>query len=150
MGDVASKKLESTHSFADSRMHVHNVYAFEFGGQKEVFVANIGNPWVGPLAGAGLSRFDQKTKTFVMDTTTSDLSVRSAKQQPDGSIFVVTQEPSGHPTILARLEEKSGHLEAVSQTKLPARPHGGDGGADVVLGFDQDTMFVTDRQDNAS
>lgn len=144
--DLAQQALESTHSFPDSIMHVHNVYAFDFGGKKEIFAASIGNPWTGPTAGPGLARFDRDTNVFDLDTTAGRLSVRSAKQQSDGAIFVVTQEPKGDQTKLARLVEAGGQLSIEAQTLLP--PHKwGDGGADVVLGFEKDTIWVTDRED---
>merc|ERR1712113_544367 len=68
----------------------------------------------------------------------------------DGSFFVLTQEPDGQPTQLARLDEIDGQLTVAGQTELPARPQGGDGGADVVLGALADTVWVTDRQNNAN
>jgi len=142
--DVASQTLETTHSFSDGAMHVHNVYAFEFGGKKEIFAAILGNPWTGPLAGRGLSRFDRASGSFDLDTTDGRLSVRSAKQQADGSIFVLTQEPGGEQTKLARLVEANGQLAIEAQTLLPPRQDG-DGGADVVLGFEENTIWVTDR-----
>jgi len=148
--DVAGQRLEATHSFPDTATHVHNAYSFEFGGRKEIFVAALGNPWVSPaLPGKGLVRFDRTGSVFKLDSTGADLSVRSAKQQADGSIFVLTQEPAGQATQLARLEERDGQLVVVGQTQLPARPQGGDGGADVVLGALTDSVWVTDRQANA-
>lgn len=143
--DVAGQSLESTHSFSDSDMHVHNVYAFDFGGKKEIFAAILGNPWTGPLAGRGLSRFDRESGSFDLDSTVDRLNVRSAKQQSDGSIFVVTQEPQGEQTKFARLVEADGQLSVEAQTLLPPR-ESGDGGADVVLGFEKDTIWVTDRE----
>jgi len=148
--DVAGQVLESTHSYSDSALHVHNVYAFNFGGKNEIFAAILGNPWTktvdsGPLAGRGLSRFDRSSESFDLDTTVERLNVRSAKQQPDSSIFVLTQEPNGEQTKLARLVEADGHLSVEAQTLLPERS-GGDGGADVVLGFEKDTIWVTDRE----
>jgi len=144
--DVSRQSLESTHSYSDSLMHVHNVYAFDFGGKKEIFAAILGNPWTGPLTGRCLSRFDRGSQSFDLDTTTDRLNVRSAKQQSDGSIFVITQPPHGEQTMLARLIETDGHLSVEAQTLLPQHNYG-DGGADVVLGFEQDTIWVTDRED---
>jgi len=142
--DVAGQFLESTHLYSDEAMHVHNVYAFDFGGKREIFAAILGNPWEGPLTGRGLSRFDRTSRYFDLDTTSDRLNVRSAKQQSDGSIYVLTQEPAIEQTKLARLVEKSGHLVMEAQTLLPQRSDG-DGGADVVLGVESDTMWVTDR-----
>jgi len=142
--DVAGQSLETTHSFSDGAMHVHNVYAFEFGGKTEIFAAILGNPWTGPLAGRGLSRFDRASGSFDLDTTDGRLNVRSAKQQSDGSIFVLTQEPDGEQTKFARLVEANGQLAIEAQTLLPPRQDG-DGGADVVLGFEKNTIWVTDR-----
>lgn len=131
-------------------MHLHNAYAFNFSGRTEIFVAVLGNPWRGPLPGKGLVQFDRATETFKLDTTAGpELNGRSAKQQADGAIFVLTQEPSGQQTKLARLEEKSGHLAVVAVTSLPALSSPGDGGADVLLGVERDTVWVTDRQGNA-
>jgi len=144
--DVAGQILESTHSYSDGDMHVHNVYAFDFGGKKEIFAAILGNPWKGPLSGRGLSRLDRESGSFDLETTTERLSVRSAKQQSDGSIFVLTQEPAGEQTKLARLEESNGHLVKEAETLLPPRSDG-DGGADVVLGVEMNTLWVTDRGD---
>lgn len=145
--DVLGRRLESTHPFSDPNMHLHNAFAFEFGGQREVFVANIGDPWTksGPIAGWGLSRFDRSSSAFEPHTTSANLSIRSAKQQLDGSIFALTQEPSGQDTKLVRIEERGSQLEVITQTILPPRS-GGDGGADVVLGVERDTIWVTDRQ----
>lgn len=145
--DVAGRRLEATHAFPDGSLHVHNSYAFNFGGQKEIFAAVVGNPWSNPtLPGKGLVRFDRSSGSFVLTTTDAELNVRSAKQQADGSIFVLTQQPWGQDTLLARLEERDGHLVAVAQTTLPPRPQGGDGGADVFLGLSKDSVWVTDRQ----
>lgn len=147
--DVPGRRLEATHPFSDPDMHVHNAYAFEFGGRKEVFVAVLGNPWSesGPIAGLGLMRFDRSSSTFVLGTTVGgNLSIRSAKQQHDGSIFALTQEPYGQDTKLVRMEQSESQLTVVAQTTLPHLPLGGDGGADVVLGVDTDTIWVTDRQ----
>jgi len=144
--NVAGQFLESTHSYSGSKKHVHNVYAFDFGGKKEIFAAILGNPWKGPLSGRGLSRFDRESGSFDVDTTSARLNVRSAKQQSDGSIFVLTQEPAGEQTKLARLVERNDHLVLEAQTLLPPRSDG-DGGADVVLGVEMDTMWVTDRGD---
>jgi hypothetical protein len=146
--DVAGKHLESTHSFPIADLHVHNGFAFDFNGRKEIFVAVLGNPWKGPQAGKGLVRFDRATSQFDVETTMGALSARSAKQQADGSIYVLTQEPAGKETVLARLEEKNGKLVIVAQTTLPPR-RGGDGGADVVLGVKRDTLWVTDREGSA-
>jgi len=145
--DVATRRLESTHSMWQlGAMHLHNAYSFNFGGQKEIFVAVLGNPWSDPiLAGRGLIRFDRSTKSFDLSPTTAELNVRSAKQQDDGSIFVVTQEPAGVATKIARYEERNGQLFIVAAATLPDRQYGGDGGADVVLGA-KDSLWITDRQ----
>lgn len=143
--DVASGSLISTHAFSDSRLHIHNVYSFNVQGRTEIFVAVLGNPWTGPVAGKGLSRFEPSTGSFALDTTNEDLNVRSAKQQDDGSIFVVTQEPNSQQTKLARLEADGSNLKVVAKTELPALASG-NGGADIVLGRDRDTIWVTDRQ----
>jgi len=61
--------------------------------------------------------------------------------------YVLTQEPSGAQTKLARLERQgAGNEFAVvgSPTLLPPRA-GGDGGADVLLGPQAGTVFATDR-----
>eukprot|EP00928_Gymnodinium_smaydae_P061770 TRINITY_DN45782_c0_g1_i1.p1 TRINITY_DN45782_c0_g1~~TRINITY_DN45782_c0_g1_i1.p1 ORF type:complete len:372 (+),score=45.10 TRINITY_DN45782_c0_g1_i1:128-1117(+) len=146
--DVASATLVSTHPFSDPRLHIHNAYAFDVNGRKDIFVAVLGNPWTGPVAGKALARFDRATSTFDLETTDTDLNVRSAKQQRDGSIFVLTQEPSGQQTKLARLEPKNSKLVVVAQTSLPRLPAGA-GGADVVLGREENTVWVTDRQNGA-
>jgi len=145
--DVAGQSLESTHPFSDGAMHVHNVYAFDFGGQKEIFAAILGNPWTGPEPGWGLSRFDTASGSFD-NLSEGRLNARSAKQQCDGTIFVLTQEPNGEPTQLAALVEDSGHLRIAAQTSLPPRQDG-DGGADVVLGVERNTIWVTDRGDQS-
>lgn len=142
--DVERQSLESVHAFPDGVVHVHNAYAFEFGGKTEIFVAVLGNPWEGPIAGRGLSRFDRASETFDLYSTDGRLNVRSAKQQSDGSIFVLTQEPEGEQTKLARLVEANSRLAIEAQTLLPPRQDG-DGGADVVLGFEKDTIWATDR-----
>jgi len=144
--DVASRKLDGTFPFSDSRLHIHNAYAFEILGKKEIFVAVLGNPWTGPVAGRGLVRFDRSSGSFDLDTTDDALNVRSAKQQDDGAIFVVTQEADGGQTQLARLVPNGQQLTVVAKAQLPALPKG-NGGADVILGRESDTVWVTDRQD---
>jgi hypothetical protein len=132
--------------------HIHNVYAFEVNGQTEIIPVSIGNPWPStgdPVPGWGLMRLDTTSGTFDTSYTMdgSDpgrLSIRSAAQQSDGSVFAITQEPSGQPTKLARLEFQDGKFQIKKVFVLPSR-QGGDGGADVFLGRDMNTFFATDR-----
>lgn len=144
--DVHAGKLRSTHAFPQ-RMYVHNAHVFKIDGQDQIFVSVLGNPWSSPpVAGLGLIRFINGE--FEVHANIR-LNARSAKQQSDGAIFVLTQEPPGVRTKLARLEPFGGHLRVVATTQLPERSHGGEGGADVVLGLHRDTVWVTDRQDAA-
>jgi len=146
--DPFTHRLEATHAFphdGSGRSFVHNVYVFDWRGKPEVFVAVLGNPWASPpVPGKGLVRFDRKTSTFLTGTTTSDLNARSAVQQSQGVFYAITQEPHGGPTQLARLERQGEALAVTARASLPARS-GGDGGADVLLGFEPDTVFCTDR-----
>lgn len=149
--DVAAQELVATHLFPQSDVYVHNAFAFEFGGQTEIFVAAIGNPWSSPpVPGLGLVRFDRSLEKFDLETTVgASLHARSAKQQPDGSVFVLTQNPPGEASTLARLEELSGTFVVVAATQLPSRADGGEGGADVILGAEVNTLWASDRQDGA-
>ena len=144
-------------------MHVHNVYEFDFlqGGAvvSEITVAVLGNPWLTPaLAGHGLVQFDRQTRKFrslVVNEEEGDgtnrLNVRSAKQVATGIFYAVTQEPAGEATQVIRLEQTTPEaqhtphgLKIVAQSVLPARD-GGDGGADVVLGVQLNTVWISDR-----
>lgn len=137
-------QLVSAHAFLDE-MHIHNAYAMDWDGQTEIFVAVLGNPWASPpLTGRGLVRFDRNAGTFIEDTTAVAMNVRSAKQQSDGAIYTLSQEPNGEPSLLSRLVKRGSHFVVDAQVKLPKR-NGGSGGADVVLGKHSDTMFASDR-----
>merc|ERR1712176_818634 len=121
-------------------------------GQTEIIPVSIGNPWPStgdPVPGWGLMRLDTKSSTFDTSYTMDGsepgrLSIRLAAQQSDGSVFAITQEPSGQPTKLARLEFQGGKFQIKKVFVLPLR-QGGDGGADVFLGRDMNTFFATDR-----
>lgn len=149
--DVAKGRLLSTHKFPDARMYVHNAFAFRMNGVLEIFVAILGDPWSSPpLPGLGLVRFDRAQSSFELGSTIgTSLNARSAKQQPDGSIFVLTQEPADRASRLARLEPQGAYLHVVATVDLPSRPYGGEGGADVNLGAAADTVWVSDRQAGA-
>jgi hypothetical protein len=138
--------LEAVHRYSDnSEAHVHNVYAFEISGKREVFAAIMGNPWVTPrVPGYGLAHLDVSAGRFDSSYTTERLSVRSAVQQSDGVVYVVTQEAAGVTTKLARLEPHGNKFRVVAKTGMESRTTG-DGGADVVLGRERDTVFVSDR-----
>merc|ERR1712176_1018972 len=83
--------------------------------------------------------------SYTMDgSETGRLSIRSAAQQSDGSVFAITQEPPGQPTKLARLEFQNGKFQVKKVSILPSR-QGGDGGADVFLSSVMDAFFATDR-----
>eukprot|EP00931_Biecheleriopsis_adriatica_P122000 TRINITY_DN97033_c0_g1_i1.p1 TRINITY_DN97033_c0_g1~~TRINITY_DN97033_c0_g1_i1.p1 ORF type:complete len:382 (-),score=74.73 TRINITY_DN97033_c0_g1_i1:33-1178(-) len=144
--DVSSGRLEAVYPYSgDPDAHLHNVYAFDWQGKQEIFVAVLGNPWTEvPLPGDGLVRFDRDDGSFLKESTAAPLSARSAVQQSDGVIYVLTQEPSGKQTRLARLEAQGDVLVVTAETELPSR-NGGDGGADVFLGRDLDSVFCTDR-----
>lgn len=146
--DPFTGQLEATYLFprlGGQKHFVHNVYAFQWGEKTEIFAAVLGNPWAWPepVTGKGLVRLDRGSGTFLTNTTTEDLNARSAVQQSDGVFYVLTQEPRGGPTQLARLERQGPGLVKTANTFLPARS-GGDGGADVFLG-DKDMVFCTDR-----
>jgi hypothetical protein len=141
--------LEGTFSFTgdgdDMRSHLHNVYLFEWNGKPEIFVVSLGNPWSSPrIAGKGLVWFDRDSGKFVTTTTEARLNARSAAQQADGTFFVLTQEPSGESTKLAVLTKQGDSLQLSALEVLPDRD-GGDGGADVVLGKEENTVWCTDR-----
>jgi len=146
--DPFAGKLEAIYPFPlvdGKKLFVHNVYAFQWGGTREVFAAVLGNPWANPpVPGKGLVRFDRATGTFATETTRDALHARSVVQQSDDVFYALTQEPSGGPTQLVRLERKGEALAVVGSVFLPSRT-GGDGGADVLLGHEPDTLFCTDR-----
>ena len=172
--DPASRALLRTHSFSlDPDVHLHQVYEFVVEcdhtrgaiARRELFVAVLGMPWsTPPVAGYGLVHFDRKTGAFKA-ATDRRLNVRSAAQPSPAArmsapppIYVVTEQPLGEQTILARLvvrEAPGGETRFVvtAESRLPLRD-GGDGGADVVLahgggGGQQATtatvLFATDR-----
>lgn len=142
--DVTSKTLEAAYPYPPGTF-IHNVYAFNWGASKEIFVADLGNPWASPpISGQGLVRFDRNSKSFVTDTTVGGLNARSAVQEDDGVFYVLTQEGGGAPTQLARLELQDEKLVVVANTFLAPR-NWGDGGADVFLGQQPNTVFCTDR-----
>merc|ERR1719491_1871155 len=92
------------------------------------------------------------------------LNVRSATQVSAGVYYALTQEPEGSPTKLVRIEqqqqqqalsstatttssespEQHDELIVTAETILPPRD-GGDGGADVLLGLEPNTVWVSDR-----
>ena len=81
------------------------------------------------------------------------MNVRSAKQQSPGIFYAVTQEPPGIATQVVRLEQtipvpNTHELRIVARSVLPAR-NGGDGGADVVLGKIPNTVWISDRWNQA-
>jgi len=143
--DVATGKMEAHYPFGDST-HVHNVYAFDWDGRKEIFVVNIGNPWAGPEAGFGIIRFDRAGGTFMKQTTGERVSARSAVQASETAFYAVTQEAPGRQSQLFRLERQGDSLHVVAKTNLPRRS-GGDGGADVFLASpsEPESLFCTDR-----
>jgi len=145
--DLATMSVEAHHNFDNDGgvSHIHNVFAFQVDGKTEIFAATIGNPWTTPpVTGSGLMRLDTATGKFDDSYTTEKLSVRSAAQQSDGNVFVLTQEPAGKATMLARLEPKGGKFVVAARIMLPSRS-AGDGGADVFVGHDLDTLFASDR-----
>merc|ERR1712190_282130 len=127
-------------------MHVHNAYAMDWSGKTEIFVAVLGNPWARPpVTGRGLVRFDRDAGMFIEDTTAVAMNVRSAKQQADGTVYTLSQEPSNEPSVLSRLVKRDDHFVVDAKVTLPERASGGAGGADVVLGQHLDTLFASDR-----
>jgi hypothetical protein len=81
--DVASRTFEEFYPYSGDA-HVHNVYAFKWDGQLELFAAVLGNPWATPpLVGSGLVRFDRNSNVFMTEARTVPLNVRSAVQQSD-------------------------------------------------------------------
>merc|ERR1712187_1022887 len=141
--------IDATHAYKDGSF-VHNVYVFTWGGRQELFVAVLGNPWWSPpVAGDGLVRFDRNSSKFV-PTTAAPINARSAVQQSDDIFYVLTQEANMGSTKLVRLEKNTDNelLSVAASIALPARA-GGDGGADVFLGREEDTVFCTDRTDGA-
>eukprot|EP01048_Picozoa_sp_COSAG05_P018611 COSAG05_NODE_2751_length_2684_cov_12.033058_1_plen_460_part_00 len=136
--------------------HVHNVYAFHDGlGAIQIYAAVLGNPWhQNPVTGAGLVKFDRATTSFI--SYTMAINVRSATQQSDGSIYVLTQEPmpgypSPQPTKLGRVGHQpsngaqvAGALFVENVTTLPKFEGSGDGGADV-LSLGHNSILATDR-----
>jgi len=153
--DPFTATLIATYEYSDPSKFVHNVYAFDWAGTdgseatKEIFVAVLGNPWNNPpIKGDGLVRFDRTDLRY--HQTGSQLNVRSAVQESKHVFYVLTQEPHGAPTRLARLErDEAGQLMSTGITKLPGRA-GGDGGADVMLaGEDSGNVFCTDHTDGA-
>ena len=82
------------------------------------------------------------------------MNVRSAKQAAPGIFYAVTQEPAGVATQVVRLEQTTPEantpheLKIVARSVLPTR-NGGDGGADVVLGLQPNTVWVSDRWNQA-
>ena len=161
--------LVQTVAYPHLHMHVHNVYEFDFlqvsgvAVVPEITVAVLGNPWlVPPLPGHGLVQLDRTTGNFrplvvneKEDDNTNRLNVRSAKQVAPGIFYAVTQEPAGEATQVIRLEQTTPEaqhtphgLKIVAQSVLPARD-GGDGGADVVLGVQLNTVWISDRWQQA-
>ena len=128
----------------------------------EITAAVIGNPWLVPaLPGHGLVQLDRRTGKFqplVVNEKEGDdtnrLNVRSAKQAAPGIFYAVTQEPAKVATQVIRLEQTtpeantSHELKIVARSVLPTR-NGGDGGADVVLGLQPNTVWVSDRWNQA-
>jgi hypothetical protein len=149
--DMDAGQVSHSYMFGEDG-HIHNVYAFQVGGQTEIIPVSIGNPWPSagdPVPGWGLMRLDTTAGKFDTSYTMdgSDpgrLSIRSAAQQSDGSVFAITQEPAGQPTKLARLEFHDGKFQIKKVFVLPSRQDG-DGGGDVFLGRDMNTFFATDR-----
>eukprot|EP00929_Paragymnodinium_shiwhaense_P032646 TRINITY_DN18066_c0_g1_i1.p1 TRINITY_DN18066_c0_g1~~TRINITY_DN18066_c0_g1_i1.p1 ORF type:complete len:756 (+),score=149.41 TRINITY_DN18066_c0_g1_i1:93-2360(+) len=146
--DPVAGKLLSTHEYSlTSGAFVHNVYSFNWNGKAEIMLAVLGNPW-GAVGGDGLVLFDRAAKSFV-PITTEKIHARSAVQQSDGVFYVLTQEPNSAPTKLVRLEKEGNSLNVAASTELPRRAAAGqwgaDGGADVLLGTEPDTVFCTDR-----
>ena len=81
------------------------------------------------------------------------MNVRSAKQAAPGIFYAVTQEAAGVATQVVRLEQtipvpNTHELRIVARSVLPAR-NGGDGGADVVLGKIPNTVWISDRWNQA-
>jgi len=132
--------------------HVHNIYEFYHepkSNRSDVFLAILGNPWMDPpVPGEGLVMLDRDTGAF-QKTTIERLNIRSAKQPAPGVFYALTQEPEPEQSKLVRLEtnvEDSGEAKLVvrAETLLPSRD-GGDGGADVILGLEPDTIWASDR-----
>merc|ERR1712176_1684649 len=144
--DPVAGTLEATYAFPTvngDKLHVHNVYAFDWGGRRELFAAVLGAPWSG-IPGRGLVRFDRESSEFMVNTTIQDLHARAAVQQADGSFYVMSQEPSGTESRVVRLEQQGDKLAEVASIALPSSG-GTEGGADVMLGREPDTLFCTDR-----
>ena len=156
ISDLQQPRLVGAVTYPDPQMHVHNVYEFDFlQGQPEVTVAVLGNPWLKPaLAGHGLVQFDRNTRNFRPGDDPNRLNVRSAKQAAPGKFYAVTQEPWGVATQVVRLEQTTPEantphkLKIIARSVLPTRV-GGDGGADVVLGLESNTVWFSDRWDQA-
>ena len=169
ISNIEQPVLVRTVAYPDPRMHVHNVYEFDFlqgSGSAvvpEITAAVLGNPWLKPaLPGHGLVQLDRRTGNFRPlvvnekegDVTTNRLNVRSAKQAAPGIFYAVTQEAAGVATQVVRLEQTTPEantpheLKIVARSVLPTR-NGGDGGADVVLGLQPNTVWVSDRWNQA-
>jgi len=149
--DPKEGKLEDTYLFpeVDGRRHfVHNVYAFTINGATEIYVAGFGDPWDAEKyqPGKGIVRFDRESKTYDLNTTSSNLNCRSIAQQDDKVFYVLEQNPGPLSTTLVRLEHNGGVFEVTATANLPARDAWSDGGADVFLGPEPNTVFVTDRR----
>lgn len=71
-------------------------------------------------------------------------SLFQAVQQTQKVFFALTQEPAGQSSQLIRLEKRGDELLQVAATLLPGR-NGGDGGVDVILAGQKDSVFCTDR-----
>jgi len=143
--NIATGQLENFVPYPDGRLHVHNVYSFKWKGRDEIFVAAMGNPWMNPpLPGSGLVRFDRQLNAFATNVALLSLNARSAVQQSADIFYILTQEPAGQQSKLARVERNGDEFTVNAEQKLPSRD-GGDGGADVVLSPQVDVVFCSDR-----
>jgi len=152
--DAASGKLLETYPFSatgdadDAASHVHNIYLFDWGGRREIFIAVLGNPWGSPpVPGKGLVLFDRASGNF-LEVTTRRRNVRSAAQKAPGEIFVLTQETADTDTRLALLRKSGAKLHVAVEASLPTRHAVAEdigGGADVVLGREPGSVWCTDR-----
>lgn len=144
ISDADNPFLVGTYAYPHPH-HVHNIYEFDFfTTTPEVIVAILGNPWMDPpVPGHGLVKFDRITGQFVT-LSSSRLNVRSATQVSPGIFYALTQEPEGVPTKLVRIEQQEQQLIVKATMVLPPR-NGGDGGADVLLGIEPNTLWVSDR-----
>jgi hypothetical protein len=155
----ADMQFEGFYAYPNDITHIHNVYVFDWNGRKEIFVAVMGNVWLElnccdipklnleNLAGEGIVMFNRDTTSYAASSL--QLNARSAVQDADGVFYILTQEPQGKPSKLARVEKQGDILVQRTVIALPDRPNNNsaDGGADVFLGQESGSVWCTDRTD---